>query len=158
MIKLSISIFKVHDPEKQKFSIKKREGSSIQFDRNWDYRFFGDCILIANELNIDISKYRGKIISYIRYAHDPLYNRQSGQLEAIFSLLQKFNNDEIGLLLKIYGGKRKDDLAHFYPKNFVDAIDKYKIVEAIPILKGFVNKGYDLHIRRVKFNCKYQTG
>jgi hypothetical protein len=103
-------------------------------------------------LNIDISKYRGKIISYIPYAHDPLYNRQSGQLEAIFSLLQKFNNDEIGLLLKIYGGKRKDDLAHFYPKNFVDAIDKYKIVEAIPILKGFVNKGYDLHIRIAALN------
>jgi hypothetical protein len=146
LIKLTISFFDVHDPEKQRlFITEKTESGSMQFKSNWAFQIFGDCILIANEFNIDLSKYKKKIIGFIPYA-------EGSQLEIIFSSLPKFSDEDINVLLRIYEGKRKDDLADFNPENIVKVIDKYKIVKAIPVLKRCVDKDYYLHVRKAALN------
>lgn len=95
--------------------------------------FFGQCLQIAQYLNLDISKYRKKIISYIPFAY-------SDHLRAIFHLVPDPSQQEIDELLKIYLCKRTDDLPSFLPNSFIEACEKYQLREGIPILKRFVDQ------------------
>lgn len=127
------SVFDVYDPGEQKLRINKRENGSTSYTTDTFISVFGDCIQIANEMGIDISKYRSKIIHYIPFAYHE-------HLKAIFSLINNPSESEINGLLTVYTRKRKDDLAIFMPDSFIEACVKYNISNAVPLLKNYVGQ------------------
>ena len=127
------SIFEKFDPGKQKLKISQKEDQNCSYTTHSWIHIFGDCLLIIKELDIDVSKYRKKIISYIPFAY-------SAHIQAIFSIISTLKQAEISMLIRIYNEKRKDDLAHFMPTSFIDAAKRYNIKEAVPILKRFVEQ------------------
>ncbi len=127
------SVFEKFDPGEQKLTITKKEDTSISYTTHRFIHIFGDCLRVAKVLNIDISKYRQRIINYIPFAY-------TEHRKIIFSLVSNPTNKEIENLLKIYTQKRKDDLPKFMPDSFIEACEKYNIVKAIPILKRFVDE------------------
>ena len=124
------SIFDQFDPGEQDLKITEEKGESRSYETNAWIHIFGDCIQIANELNLDIAKYRKRILNYVPFAY-------SEHLEAIFSLVENVQPDEIKSLLAVY--KRKNsDLPRFMPDSFIQASERYVIKEAVPILREFV--------------------
>jgi hypothetical protein len=128
------SIFAKFDPGKQRLTITKREsGGGTSYTTHAWIPIFGDCIVVAQELGINISKFRQRIINYIPFAY-------SDHLQAIFSLVKNPKSQELNSLLEIYSEERKDDLPRFMPYSFIDACKNYEINDAIPILKRFVEQ------------------
>ena len=127
------SIFDKLDPGKQKLTITKKEGGSTTYITHSFIHIFGDCLRVADLLKIDISKYRQRIINYIPFAYGE-------HRRAIFSLISTLTDKETNNLLKPYIKKRDDDLQRFMPESFINASEQYGIIEAIPILKRFVDE------------------
>ncbi|MDP8226946.1 MAG: hypothetical protein P9L89_04815 [Candidatus Celaenobacter polaris] len=124
------SVFDQFDPGQQKLTFTHKNGSSTSYTTHAYIYIFGDCIQMASELDLDIAKYRKRIINYVPFAY-------SEHLEAIFSLVKNVQPDEIKSLLAVY--KRKNsDLPRFMPRSFIQASEKYVIKEAVPILREFV--------------------
>lgn len=128
------SIFEKFDPIEQKLIIDRREagGGKSYTTHSW-IPIFGNCIIVAQELGINLSKYRQMIINYIPFAY-------SDHLKAIFSLVKNPKSQELNSLLEIYSEERQDDLSRFMPSSFIDACKNYKIKEGIPILKSFIEQ------------------
>lgn len=127
------SIFEKFDPGEQKLTITKRESGSRSYTTHGFIHIFGDCLRVAESLKIDISKYRQRIINYIPFAYGE-------HRRAIFSLISNLTDKETNNLLRLYIKKRDDDLQRFMPESFIYASEQYRIVEAIPILKRFVDE------------------
>jgi len=127
------SIFDNLDPGKQKITITKRENGVMSYTINNLIPIFGDCLRVAESLKINISKYRQRIINYIPFAWDE-------DLRAIFSLVSDPTDREIKSLLHIWKKKRDDDLQRFRPENLIKVSEQYGIVEAVPVLKKFVDE------------------
>ncbi|MBW1958703.1 MAG: hypothetical protein JRI63_09250 [Deltaproteobacteria bacterium] len=124
------SIFDQFDPGEQDLEFTKRDGGGRSYKTNAYIHIFGDCIQVASKLNLDITKYKKRIINYVPFAY-------SEHLEAIFSLVKNVQPDEIKSLLAVY--KRKtSDLPRFMPDSFIRASERYVIKEAVPILRDFV--------------------
>lgn len=128
------SVFEVFDPRVQRLVIQEKNKNSMTYTVDTFMNVFGDCIKIAYDLNIDISKYREKIVAYIPFGY-------SEDLEAIFPLIPNPSNDEIKILLNVYNEKRDDDLAKFSPSNFIEACKAYNFTsKAAKILEGFIQQ------------------
>nr|MBC8489551.1 hypothetical protein [Bacteroidota bacterium] len=126
------SIFDQFNPGEQDLEFTKRDGGSTSYTTHAWIHIFGDCIQIANELNLDIAKYRKRILNYVPFAY-------SEHLDAIFSLVKDVQPDEIKSLLAVYKRKRSD-LWRFMPDSFIRASERYVIKEAVPILREFVKQ------------------
>lgn len=124
------SIFDQFDPGEHDLEITERKGGGTSYTTHSWIHIFGDCIQAASELNLDITRYRTKIINYIPFAY-------SEHLDAIFSLVKDVQPDEIKSLLEVYKEK-KSDLWRFMPDSFIRASERYVIKEAVPILREFV--------------------
>ena len=127
------SIFDEFDPGEQTLTINKREGGSTSYTTHSFINIFGDCLRVADSLKIDISKYRQRIINYIPFAY-------SEHRKAIFSLVPDPTDREIKVLLQVWKNKRDDDLQRFMPDSLIKACEQYEIVEAVPVLKKFVDE------------------
>ncbi|MCL4536204.1 MAG: hypothetical protein M1610_01210 [Nitrospirae bacterium] len=127
------SIFDKFDPGEQKLTINRKEGGTTTYTTHSFIHIFGDCLRVADSLKIDISKYRQRIINYIPFAYGE-------HRHAIFSLIPTLTEKEISNLLKLYIKNRDDDLHRFMPESFIYASEQYRIVEAVPILKRFVDE------------------
>lgn len=126
------SVFDVFDPGETTLIIEERSKSGMSYTVNSFIEIFGDCILIANDLNINIDKYRQKIINYIPFAF-------SEHLRAIFSLVPDLYDYEVKKLSNVYSEKRDDHLGQYRPYNFIEACKTYNLTEtACNILKKFV--------------------
>ncbi len=126
------SVFDKFNPEGQQLTItSKTDGGKAYTTHGW-ISIFGDCIKVANKLQIDVSKYRSKFISYIPFAY---YEH----LEAIFGLVKDIQECEIKGLMKVYTEK-KSDLWRHMPDSMIRAAKAYSIKEATPILKEFVDQ------------------
>lgn len=135
------SVFDVYDPGKQELHIDKRDGGSTSYTTDRYISVFGDCIVLASELGMDVSKYRDKIINYIPFAY-------SNHQQAIFKLINNITPAEVAGLISIYTENRKDDLAVFMPDSLIEASQRYGIVETVPVLKRFIEeKQFDMHIK-----------
>ena len=126
------TIFEKFDPGEHDLTFTNKDGSRTSYTTHAYIHIFGDCIRIAGELNLDITKYRKKIINYIPFAY-------SEHLEAIFSLVKEVHPDEIISLLAVYK-KKNSDLPRFMPDSFIRASERYVIKEAVPILRDFVTQ------------------
>lgn len=124
------SIFDKFDPGKQDLEITEREGKSRSYITSSFIPIFGDCIKVARDLSLYVTRYRKHIINYIPFAY-------SEHLEAIFSLVKDIQPDEIKGLLSVYK-ERSSDLWRFMPDSFIRATERYMIKEAVPILREFV--------------------
>jgi len=125
------SVFNVFDPGKQKLTITQRYSSgSITYTTNAWIKIFGTCILVAKELELDISSYRQKILNYIPFSYHDHY-------KAISFLIPNPTEEELNNILKLYQD-RNDDLIIFMPRNIIDFCRKHNIKRSIRILKYFV--------------------
>lgn len=125
------SIFEKFDPGAQILKINKRENGSTSYTTHEWIFIFGSCIGAANELGLDVSLYRQKILNYIPFAYD-------NDREAIFSLIPNPTEEELNNVLSIFVN-RKDDLEQFMPSSTIDFIKNYKISSGLPLLKKFVD-------------------
>ena len=129
------------DPSKVQLTIDLKEATSLSYTTDKFVPVFGECILLIEPLEIEIKKYRQKLINYIPFAY-------SEYLTEIFKLITNITIDEVNSIIAIYSEKRSDDLDRFQPNNFVETVKQYKIKSAIPILKKFVdNEKFDFHVR-----------
>ncbi len=120
------------DPGKQTLTWSKNGGEAKSYTTStWIY-IFGKCLAVAVDLKLNVRKSRRRILNYIPFAY-------SEHLKAIFELVPNPSPSEIRSLLKVYKNKRKDDLQTFMPSSFIEACEKYRIEEAVPILKTFVD-------------------
>lgn len=134
------SIFDQFDPGEQDLEFTKRNGGGTSYKTNAYIHIFGDCIQVASKLNLDITKYKKRIINYVPFAY-------SEHLEAIFSLVKNVQPDEIKSLLAVYK-RKKSDLWRFMPDNFIRASERYVIKEAVPVLRKFaVQQDFSIHDR-----------
>ncbi|MCJ7636092.1 MAG: hypothetical protein MUO21_01230, partial [Nitrososphaeraceae archaeon] len=125
------SVFDVFDPGKQNLTITQRNsGGSITYTTNAWIKIFGTCILVAKELELDISSYRQKILNYIPFSYYDHY-------KAISFLIPNPTEEELNNILKLYKD-RDDDLIIFMPRNLIDFCRKHNIKRSIRILKYFV--------------------
>lgn len=126
------SVFEKFDPGGQSLKITMQTESSKSYRTHTWIHIFGDCIRIAYEFNLDVTKYKKKIINYIPFAYPE-------HLDAIFSLVKNFQPDDIKRLVAVYREK-KSDLWRFMPDSFILASERYVIRESVPILREFVKQ------------------
>lgn len=129
---LKNSVFSKFDPAEHKLRITQvSDGSTTYTTHSWIH-IFGDCIKVAHYLKMDISKYRERIISYIPFAY-------TSHLQTIFNLVDNLTNKEVKRLIKVYLDKESDLWRH-QPDNLAEAAKKFKLLDAIPVLKEFVDQ------------------
>jgi len=124
------SVFSKFDPGEYSLEITDTGSGYRSYKTHSWISIFGQCIRIASELKLDITRYRKRIVNYIPFAY-------SEELEALFSLVRNIRPDEMSGLLSVYKEK-KSDLWRFMPENFVSASERYIIKESVPILREFV--------------------
>jgi len=134
------SVFSKFNPGGQKLTIKEQTNGSKTYTTHSWIHIFGNCIEVAQKLNIDVSKYREKIISYIPFAYH-------NQLTAIFDLIDDIKPQELKQLLKVYLEKTSD-LWRNMPDSFIATAKQYRFEEALPILVEFVDQSdFSIHDR-----------
>jgi hypothetical protein len=126
------SIFDKFDPGKQKLKINSRGDGSMNYTTHAWIFIYGDCLKIANDFKISVTKYRQKILNYIPFAHDKA-------LKAIFDLVPNPTSKELVQVLKIYTDKKNGDLHEYQPSSLITASENYRLYKAVPILKNFVD-------------------
>jgi len=124
-------VFKIYDPRNFKVVVNSRIAGSTSITTTNISRLFGDSILAAKLLNVNVEDYREKILSYIPHSY-------SDHLDAIASLVPNPTNEEFRSILDTYEN-RDDDLVYFMPYNTIKFCEEYKITESISLLREFVN-------------------
>lgn len=138
---LTETVFKFLDPIKANVTITREEKNSRSFSYSANMPLFGDAILTAKLLGLDITPYRQKFIDFIPFAVD-------NDLKTIFELVRSIQPNEMASVLAIYKD-RKSDLWRHQPQSFVDAVEHYHIVGAVGVLKEIVDEpAYDQYTRR----------
>lgn len=135
-------IFEKFDPGEQNLKIIERDSGSTQYSTHSWISIFGSCIILANELAIDVKKYRGRILNYIPFAY-------SDHLNSIFALVENITKNEIKSFISVYK-ERKSDLWRFMPENLIRTSEQYHIQDAAPILREFVNENELSRYNRVQ--------
>jgi hypothetical protein len=89
-------------------------------------------MMVARDLEIDTTPFRQKIINYIPFAY-------SEDLHAIFGLVKAVTPTEFAPVLRVYR-ERRSDLWRHSPGNLIEALERFHIADAIPVLKSFVTE------------------
>jgi len=106
-------VFEKFNPANQKLTITKEfNGNKTYTTHSWIH-IYGDCIQLAAKLNLDVSKYQSKLISYIPFAYD-------SHLKAILGWIRRPTSVEISTLIQVYRGKTSDLWRH-QPESFIKA-------------------------------------
>jgi guanylate kinase len=93
---------------------------------------FGDALLAAQRLGIDVTPYRSNIALHIPFAYD-------NELKATFEMIKDFTQAELEPVIQIYR-ERKTDLWRHQPESFIDLVQTYHLTQAVPILKDFIKE------------------
>lgn len=137
---LTDTVFRYIEPSKANVTITREEGSSRSFSYSTNIPLFGSGMLTASLIGLDITPYRQQIIDFIPFA-------SGDELKKIFELVNSIRSDEMNVVLAVYK-ERKSDLWRHQPHNFVDAVERFHIVEAVDVLKGMVDEpAYDRYTR-----------
>ena len=104
------SIFDKFDPGETTLQFQDTGQGGRTYTVDSRIQIFRDCLMVARELNLDVSKYRRQIMNYVPFAY-------SEELEAIFALVKDIQHDEALSLLSVYK-KRDSDLWRFMPDSF----------------------------------------
>lgn len=134
------TVLKLFDPGKQDLKITDDPAGARSITTSGGVHMFGDALLTARHLGIDVSPFRQHIINYIPFAWNE-------QLKAIFHFVPNITPDEIAPVIEVYK-QRKSDLWRNQPISFIEAVEQYHITEALPVLKEFVKEqAHDQHTR-----------
>jgi hypothetical protein len=137
---LTDTVFKFVDPSTAEVTITREEGSSRSFSYSANIPLFGGAISTAKLLGLDITPYRQQIIDFIPFAF-------GDDLKTIFELVKSVQPEEMTSVLAVYK-EHKSDLWRHQPLSFIDAVERFHIVEAASVLKGMVAEPkYDRHTR-----------
>lgn len=128
------AVLKHINPINEQVEITERNNGHTSYKMSYNIKYFEDCIRLLKLLNLGtedliIKNYRQKIVSFIPWATETI--------EDIFFIISNPKSEEIKLLLSIYNSQRDDDLKQLNPKNFIEAVRRYSIYEAVPIIKEF---------------------
>lgn len=129
---LTGTIFKFVDPGEHKLTITEEHQGAKSFTTSSVIHFFGDAIEAARLLDMDLTPYRQKILNYIPFSYDK-------HLQTILDIFKNVTPEEIKPVLDIYRNRKTDLWRHQIP-SFVEAVEQYHIIEAAPILRGFVKE------------------
>lgn len=114
-----------------KVTEKSDGGSTFTFSRS--ITIFEDATQVLNDFEIDLTKYRKKLLEFLPYSFSYNNNTQN-----IFALIGSLTGKEINDLLKFYNTPRTDDLIEHNISNFFSICEKFNIVEAVPTIQKFV--------------------
>lgn len=130
LIQLTIIFLKSYDPATSGLEITDEKNGSTSYRTNRNIQFYGEAIICAKLLSLNVNDYRQNIINYIPFAFQ-------NHFEAIFSLVDGVSLQEVAPLLEIYS-KKTDDLWRFMPDNFLRIVEQLNLSEAQTILEEFV--------------------
>jgi len=134
------TIFKFIDPVKYGLTITSENSQSKSFTTDMSVQTFGAALITAKYLGIDIMPFRQHIINFIPFAYDE-------HLNIIFDLVKDVTPAEMSPILNVYRDK-KTDLWRHQTISFVEAVEKYHVIEALSILKEFVKeRACDIYTR-----------
>ncbi len=126
------TVFKLIDPAKSDLKITSEGADTKTYTTSSAIHLFGEAIITAKQLGVDPSQFRQHILNYIPFAfHD--------KLAAIFDLVKDVQPQEMEVVLEVYKD-RKSDLWRHRTDSFIDAIEQYHILEATPLLRGFITE------------------
>jgi hypothetical protein len=127
------SVFKGIDPATYDLTAASEQpGSVMAYSVSTNISLFGDALRVADHLGIDVSEFRQRIINYIPFAY-------GDHLRAIFNLIAKITTAEMGPVFEIYK-QHKSDLWRHMPSNLIDVVERYHIVDAVPLLRTFAKE------------------
>lgn len=124
------TIFAKIDPTNHELTITHEDQGAKRFTTNRAIFIFGSALATAKHLGINIDAYRQSILDFIPFAY-------SEELRTIFKLVTDIKPNEMQSVLDVYK-HRKSDLWRHMPGSFVDAVERYHVTEATPVLRGFV--------------------
>ena len=137
---LADTVFRYIEPSKANVTITREEGSSRTFSYSANIPLFGSAMLTARLMAFDITPYRQQIIDFIPFA-------SGDELKTIFELVESIRPNEMNTVLAVYKDQ-KSDLWRHQPLSFVNAVERFHIVEAVDVLKGMVAEpSYDRYTR-----------
>ncbi len=126
------TVFKCIDPATHDVHITEERGGTKQYTISGAIRLFGDVLITAKHLALDVRPYRQQILNFIPFSFGE-------ELRAIFNAVKDVKPSELQPVLDVYR-TRKSDLWRYLPSSIVDAVEQYHVAEAAPILKEFVNE------------------
>lgn len=130
LIQLTTIFLKTYNPATSGLEITAEKNDSTSYSTNRNIQFYGEAIICAKLLSINVNEFRQNIINYIPFSYQH-------HLEAIFSVIDTISHMEVAPLLEIYS-KKTDDLWRFMPDNFLRIVEHLNLSEALPILEEFV--------------------
>lgn len=134
------TIFKFIDPAKHELKITAMHDSSKTYTTSGGIHAFGEALITAKHLNIDITPFRQHIIDFIPFAH-------TEPLRVLFELVKNISPSEMVGVMNVYKLKQSDLWRHM-PSSFVEAVEQFHISEAAPVLREFVKEAqWDAYVR-----------
>jgi hypothetical protein len=110
----------------------ERPGYIASYSISNNIPLFGDALRVADHLDVDVGQFRKRIINYIPFAY-------GDHLRSIFNLIDHITPSEMTPVLGIYK-QQKSDLWRHMPSNLIDAVERYHIVDAVPVLRAFAQE------------------
>jgi len=134
------TIFKFIDPAKHELKITAMHDSSKTYTTSSGIHAFGEALSTAKHLGIDIAPFRQHIIDFIPFAY-------TEALRVLFELVKNITPVEMVDVMNVYKLKRSDLWRHM-PSSFVEAVEQFHVVEAVPVLREFVKEPeWDAYVR-----------
>jgi hypothetical protein len=127
------SVLKLIDPiEYDLTAIAETPGHIMSYNISSNISLFGDALRVADHLGLDVSEFRQRVINYIPFAY-------GDHLRAIFNLITQISAAEMAPVIEVYK-QHKSDLWRHMPSNLIDTVERYHVVDAVPVLKAFVQE------------------
>ncbi len=127
---LSNTVFKFMDPGQYGITITSEKNGSHTFTVADTIHIFGDAIVTAEHIGMNITPFRQQILNFIPFTF-------GDNLTTIFNLVKNIRPEEMTPIIEVYR-KRHSDLWRHNPHSFVKAVEQYHISEAIPVLKTLI--------------------
>ena len=126
-------VFK-HNPAAHGLTITEEHngGGTKTYTTSQIVHLFGEAILAAKHLEMDVASYRSNIALYIPFAYH-------NELEALFELIKDFTPTELASVVAIYKDKNTDLWRH-QPESFIKIVERYHVIDAVSVLREFVKE------------------
>lgn len=119
---------------------KKPDGSQPFTISNYIWAY-GEIAKFALKTGKSISSYRKKFVALLAFT----YNDET---DACLDLLGTLTSEESKLLIDTFRNL-SSDRARFHPSNFVGAVKRFRLAEAVDVLDDFVDQEeFDMYVRR----------
>jgi hypothetical protein len=139
---ISGSVFKNVNPADYDLTVTREDrGGATTYTISSNVGLFRDALLAAQRLGMDVAPFRQIIINYIPFAW-------SEELQTIFGLVKNVTSTELAPVMSVYKN-HKSDLCRHRPSSFIEAVERYHITDATPVLKTLVTEpALDTHVRQ----------